>query len=47
MEARANYVAVGAFVLVVLALILVGTCGLRGFSSQPQYQYFETTSPAR
>ena len=43
MEARANYVAVGAFVLVVLALILVGTSLVCARSVRnTQYQYIET-----
>ncbi len=42
MEARANYVAVGAFVLVVLAGILVGTLWLARVQFQTEYQYFET-----
>jgi phospholipid/cholesterol/gamma-HCH transport system substrate-binding protein len=42
MEARANYVAVGAFVLAVLAGILVATLWLARVQFQTQYQYFET-----
>jgi phospholipid/cholesterol/gamma-HCH transport system substrate-binding protein len=42
MEARANYVAVGAFVLVVLAGILVGCLWLARVQFQTEYQYFET-----
>ena len=34
MEARANYVAVGAFVLLVLAGILVGSLGSHACNSQ-------------
>jgi phospholipid/cholesterol/gamma-HCH transport system substrate-binding protein len=42
MEARANYVAVGAFVLVVLVGILVGTLWLARVQFETQYQYLET-----
>jgi phospholipid/cholesterol/gamma-HCH transport system substrate-binding protein len=42
MEARANYVAVGAFVLAVLAGILVATLWLARVQFQTQYQFFET-----
>jgi phospholipid/cholesterol/gamma-HCH transport system substrate-binding protein len=42
MEARANYVAVGAFVLAVLAGILVATLWLARVQFETQYQYFET-----
>ena len=42
MEARANYVAVGAFVLVVLALILVGSLWSHAFSSQRNTNIIET-----
>jgi phospholipid/cholesterol/gamma-HCH transport system substrate-binding protein len=41
-EARANYVAVGAFVLVVLAGILVGTLWLARTQFKTEYQYLET-----
>jgi phospholipid/cholesterol/gamma-HCH transport system substrate-binding protein len=41
-EARANYVAVGAFVLVVLAGILVGTLWLARTQFETEYQYLET-----
>jgi phospholipid/cholesterol/gamma-HCH transport system substrate-binding protein len=42
MEARANYVAVGAFVLVVLAGILVGSLWFARVQFGTQYQYVET-----
>ena len=42
MEARANYVAVGAFVLVVLVGILVGSLWLARVQFSTQYQYIET-----
>ena len=42
MEARANYVAVGAFVLVVLALILVGSLWFARVQFATEYQYIET-----
>src|SRR5580692_183839 len=42
MEARANYVAVGAFVLVVLAGILVGCLWLARTQFKTEYQYLET-----
>jgi len=42
MEARANYVAVGAFVLLVLAGILVGSLWLARVQFSAQYQYVET-----
>jgi phospholipid/cholesterol/gamma-HCH transport system substrate-binding protein len=42
MEARANYVAVGAFVLLVLAGILVGSLWLARVQFSSQYQYIET-----
>jgi phospholipid/cholesterol/gamma-HCH transport system substrate-binding protein len=42
MEARANYVAVGGFVLAVLAGILVATLWLARVQFQTQYQFFET-----
>jgi phospholipid/cholesterol/gamma-HCH transport system substrate-binding protein len=41
-EARANYVAVGAFVLVVLAGILVGTLWLARTQFETEYQFLET-----
>jgi phospholipid/cholesterol/gamma-HCH transport system substrate-binding protein len=43
MEARANYVAVGAFVLLVLAGILVGSLWLARVQFETQYQYVETS----
>ena len=43
MEARANYVAVGAFVLLVLAGILVGSLWLARVQFAAQYQYVETS----
>jgi phospholipid/cholesterol/gamma-HCH transport system substrate-binding protein len=43
MEARANYVAVGAFVLVVLALILVGSLWFARVQFATEYQYIETS----
>lgn len=43
MEARANYVAVGAFVLLVLAGILVGSLWLARVQFSAQYQYVETS----
>jgi phospholipid/cholesterol/gamma-HCH transport system substrate-binding protein len=42
MEARAGYVAVGAFVLAVLGGILVATLWLARVQFETQYQYFET-----
>jgi phospholipid/cholesterol/gamma-HCH transport system substrate-binding protein len=42
MEARANYVAVGAFVLVLLGLLLVGTLWFARVQFQTAYQYIET-----
>jgi phospholipid/cholesterol/gamma-HCH transport system substrate-binding protein len=42
MEARASYVAVGAFVLVVLAGILGAALWLARVQFETQYQYFET-----
>lgn len=42
MEARANYVAVGAFVLVVLGAILVGGLWLARVQFQAEYQYVQT-----
>ncbi len=42
MEARANYVAVGAFVLVVLVLILVGSLWFARVQFATEYQYIET-----
>jgi phospholipid/cholesterol/gamma-HCH transport system substrate-binding protein len=42
MEARANYVAVGAFVLVVLALILVGSLWFARVQFATEYQHIET-----
>jgi phospholipid/cholesterol/gamma-HCH transport system substrate-binding protein len=42
MEARANYVAVGAFVLLVLAGILVGSLWLARVQFSAEYQYIET-----
>ena len=43
MEARANYVAVGAFVLLVLAGVLVGSLWLARVQFSTQYQYVETS----
>jgi phospholipid/cholesterol/gamma-HCH transport system substrate-binding protein len=43
MEARANYVAVGAFVLLVLAGILVGSLWLARVQFSTQYHYVETS----
>ena len=40
MEARANYVAVGAFVLVVLAGILIGCLWLARVQFETEYQFF-------
>jgi len=42
METRANYVAVGAFVLVVLAGIMVSVLWLARAQFATEYQYFET-----
>ena len=42
MEARANYVAVGAFVLVVLAGILIGCLWLARVQFETEYQFFQT-----
>jgi len=42
MEARANYVAVGAFVLLVLAGVLVGSLWLARVQFSAEYQYVET-----
>src|SRR5262245_21624183 len=42
MEARANYVAVGAFVLVVLAALFVSGLWIAHVQFQTQYQYIET-----
>ena len=43
MEARANYVAVGAFVLILLAGLLVGALWLARVQFETQYQYVETS----
>ena len=43
MEARANYVAVGAFVLVVLAGILIGCLWLARVQFETEYQYFRNS----
>jgi phospholipid/cholesterol/gamma-HCH transport system substrate-binding protein len=43
MEARASYVAVGAFVLVILAGVLVGSLWLARVQFKTQYQYVETS----
>ena len=45
METRAHYVAVGAFVLVVLAGILVSTLWLARIQFQTEYKYYETDVP--
>ena len=42
MDTRANYVAVGAFVLLVLAGILVATLWLARVQFQAEYKYYET-----
>ena len=42
MDTRANYVAVGAFVLIVLAGILVATLWLARIQFQTEYRYYET-----
>jgi len=42
MEARANYVAVGAFVLVVLGGILVATLWLASVQFETPYRYYQT-----
>lgn len=42
METRANYVAVGAFILIVLAGILVATLWLARIQFKTEYKYYET-----
>jgi len=46
MESRANYVAVGAFVLIVLAGIFVAGLWLARVQFQTAYKYYETDVPA-